>query len=140
MHLEPPHYDGVQALAVEKDAVGVDVELFSGSRDSGIKRWDLRTGELKQSLNNAHKGWVSGMAIYGDVLLSSCRGGVIRLWNIKTCDALAEMRTDTSINDIVTSENRVFTASKYVFILLNVCTLLYSIICNSSLLLLLYVV
>lgn len=112
LNLEPPHYDGVQALAVAKDSVGVDAELFSGSRDSGIKRWDLRNGELKQSLNNAHKGWVSGMAIYGDVLLSSCRGGVIRLWNIKTCDALAEMKTDTSINDITTSENRVFTASK----------------------------
>ncbi|XP_021701205.1 kinesin-like protein KIF21A isoform X2 [Aedes aegypti] len=111
LNLEPPHYDGVQALAVAKDATGVDAELFSGSRDSGIKRWDLRTGELKQSLNNAHKGWVSGMAIYGDILLSSCRGGVIRLWNVKNCDSLAEMKTDQSINDIVTSDNRVFTAS-----------------------------
>ncbi|XP_055550940.1 kinesin-like protein KIF21A isoform X2 [Wyeomyia smithii] len=112
LNLEPPHYDGVQALAVAKDATGVDAELFSGSRDSGIKRWDLRNGELKQSLNNAHKGWVSGMAIYGDILLSSCRGGVIRLWNVKNCDSLAEMKTDQSINDIVTSDNRVFTASK----------------------------
>ncbi|XP_049549454.1 kinesin-like protein KIF21A isoform X4 [Anopheles darlingi] len=111
LHLEPPHYDGVQALAVANDAIGVDAELFSGSRDSGIKRWDLRNGELKQSLNNAHKGWVSGMAIYGDILLSSCRGGVIRLWNIKTCESLAEMKTEQSINDIVTSDNRVFTAS-----------------------------
>ncbi|XP_055600576.1 kinesin-like protein KIF21B isoform X2 [Uranotaenia lowii] len=111
LNLEPPHYDGVQALVVAKDAVGIDAELFSGSRDSGIKRWDLRNGELKQSLNNAHKGWVSGMAIYGDILLSSCRGGVIRLWNVKNCDSLAEMKTDQSINDIVTSDNRVFTAS-----------------------------
>ncbi|XP_055632289.1 kinesin-like protein KIF21B isoform X3 [Toxorhynchites rutilus septentrionalis] len=111
LNLEPPHYDGVQALAVAKDATGVDAELFSGSRDSGIKRWDLRNGELKQSLNNAHKGWVSGMAIYGDILLSSCRGGVIRLWNVKNCDSLAEMKTDQSINDIVTNDNRVFTAS-----------------------------
>ncbi|XP_062546330.1 kinesin-like protein KIF21A isoform X2 [Armigeres subalbatus] len=111
LNLEPPHYDGVQALAVAKDATGVDAELFSGSRDSGIKRWDLRTGELKQSLNNAHKGWVSGMAIYGDILLSSCRSGVIRLWNVKNCDSLAETKTEQSINDIVTSDNRVFTAS-----------------------------
>uniref|UniRef100_A0A1B0EZ17 Uncharacterized protein n=1 Tax=Lutzomyia longipalpis TaxID=7200 RepID=A0A1B0EZ17_LUTLO len=48
LHLEPPHYDGVQALTVANDGVGVDAELFSGSRDTGIKRWDLRTGELKQ--------------------------------------------------------------------------------------------
>lgn len=112
LNLEPPHYDGVQALVVAKDAVGVDAELFSGSRDSGIKRWDLRNGELKQSLNNAHKGWVSGMAIYSDILLSSCRGGIIRLWNIKSCEALAELKTETSINDITCNDNRVFTASK----------------------------
>ncbi|XP_055382078.1 kinesin-like protein KIF21A isoform X2 [Condylostylus longicornis] len=111
LNLEPPHYDGVQALAVAQDALGADAELFSGSRDSGIKRWDLKSGELKQSLNNAHKGWVSGMAISGDVLLSSCRGGIIRLWNVKTCDSLAEMKTESSINDIVASGQRVFTAS-----------------------------
>lgn len=48
LHLEPPHYDGVQALVVAKNSVGADAELFSGSRDTGIKRWDLRNGELKQ--------------------------------------------------------------------------------------------
>lgn len=52
------------------------------------------------------------MAISGDVLLSCCRGGVIRLWNVKTCDALSEMKTDSSMNDIVTTDNKVFTASK----------------------------
>lgn len=48
LHLEPPHYDGVQSLAVTNNALGADAALFSGSRDSGIKRWDLRNGELKQ--------------------------------------------------------------------------------------------
>lgn len=48
LHLEPPHYDGVQALVVAKNSLGADAELFSGSRDTGIKRWDLRNGELKQ--------------------------------------------------------------------------------------------
>ncbi|XP_059619317.1 kinesin-like protein KIF21B isoform X1 [Phlebotomus argentipes] len=111
LHLEPPHYDGVQALTVANDGIGVDAELFSGSRDTGIKRWDLRTGELKQSLNNAHKGWVSGMAICGDVLLSSCRGGIVRLWSVRTCDSLAEMKTDSPINDIVVADQRIYTAS-----------------------------
>lgn len=112
LNLEPPHYDGVQALTVSRGSVGVDAELFSGSRDSGIKRWDLRNGELKQSMNNAHKGWVSGMTIYSDILLSACRGGLIRLWNVKTFDALAEMKTEASINDITSIDNRIFTASK----------------------------
>ncbi|XP_055684227.1 kinesin-like protein KIF21A isoform X1 [Lutzomyia longipalpis] len=111
LHLEPPHYDGVQALTVANDGVGVDAELFSGSRDTGIKRWDLRTGELKQSLNNAHKGWVSGMAICGDVLLSGCRGGIVRLWSVRTCDSLAEMKTDSPINDIIVADQRIYTAS-----------------------------
>lgn len=48
LHLEPPHYDGVQSLVVTNNALGADAALFSGSRDSGIKRWDLRNGELKQ--------------------------------------------------------------------------------------------
>lgn len=52
LHLEPPHYDGVQALVVAKNSLGADVELFSGSRDTGIKRWDLRNGELKQVCNS----------------------------------------------------------------------------------------
>lgn len=35
LHLEPPHYDGVQCLALSEDT------LFSGSRDTSIKRWHL---------------------------------------------------------------------------------------------------
>lgn len=112
LNLEPPHYDGVQALVVAKGAIGVDAELFSGSRDSGIKRWDLRNSELKQSMNNAHKGWVSGLTIHSDILLSACRGGLIKLWNVKTFEALAELKTDGSITDITSTDSRIFTASK----------------------------
>ncbi|CAN8028781.1 unnamed protein product [Ixodes persulcatus] len=35
MNLEPPHYDGIQSLALCNDY------LFSGSRDYCIKKWDL---------------------------------------------------------------------------------------------------
>lgn len=38
--LEPPHYDGVQTLALR------DNILFSGSRDYVIKKWDLDAREL----------------------------------------------------------------------------------------------
>ncbi|XP_031616973.1 kinesin-like protein KIF21A isoform X2 [Contarinia nasturtii] len=111
LHLEPPHYDGVQALVVAKNSLGADAELFSGSRDTGIKRWDLRNGELKQSLNNAHKGWVSGMTISDDILLSACRGGIIRLWNVNTCESIADMKTDSAINDIVCNRQLIYTAA-----------------------------
>lgn len=48
-NLEPPHYDGVQSLAVDDvNAIGRQVKLFSGSRDSGIKRWSLVNGDLEK--------------------------------------------------------------------------------------------
>lgn len=38
--LEPPHYDGIEALIISGD------NLFSGSRDNGIKKWDLSRKDL----------------------------------------------------------------------------------------------
>jgi hypothetical protein len=42
MNLNPPHYDGIQSLAIRGDV------LFSGSRDMCIKKWDLSKPELIQ--------------------------------------------------------------------------------------------
>ena len=41
-NFEPPHYDGIECLCVQGDV------LFSGSRDNGIKKWDLDQQELTQ--------------------------------------------------------------------------------------------
>lgn len=41
-NFEPPHYDGIECLAIQGDV------LFSGSRDNGIKKWDLEQQELSQ--------------------------------------------------------------------------------------------
>ncbi|MGH0189533.1 UNVERIFIED_CONTAM: hypothetical protein FKN15_034558, partial [Acipenser sinensis] len=41
-NFEPPHYDGIECLAIQGDI------LFSGSRDNGIKKWDLEQQELLQ--------------------------------------------------------------------------------------------
>lgn len=41
-NLEPPHYDGIQSLALQGHS------LFSGSRDMCIKKWDLTNRQLKQ--------------------------------------------------------------------------------------------
>lgn len=40
VNLEPPHYDGIQTLAIRNQI------LFSGSRDYAIKKWDLDKQEL----------------------------------------------------------------------------------------------
>nr|XP_024645010.1 kinesin-like protein KIF21A [Macaca nemestrina] len=49
-NFEPPHYDGIEALTIQGD------NLFSGSRDNGIKKWDLTQKDLLQQVPNAHKG------------------------------------------------------------------------------------
>ena len=41
-NLEPPHYDGIQSLCLMGDL------LFSGSRDTCIKKWDLSEHELNK--------------------------------------------------------------------------------------------
>lgn len=48
-NFEPPHYDGIECLAIQGDI------LFSGSRDNGIKKWDLERQELIQVGEGAGK-------------------------------------------------------------------------------------
>lgn len=47
-NFEPPHYDGIECLAIQGDV------LFSGSRDNGIKKWDLEQQELLQVRREAY--------------------------------------------------------------------------------------
>lgn len=47
VNLEPPHYDGIQTLALRNQM------LFSGSRDYAIKKWDLDKQELV-TVSNSH--------------------------------------------------------------------------------------
>ncbi|KAG8510366.1 LOW QUALITY PROTEIN: Kinesin-like protein KIF21A, partial [Galemys pyrenaicus] len=105
---EPPHYDGIEALAMHGDS------LFSGSRDNGIKKWDLAQKGLLQQVPNAHKDWVCALGVLPGLpaLLSGCRGGVLKLWNVDSCLPLGEMRAhDSPINAICVNATHVFTAS-----------------------------
>ncbi|GFO28015.1 kinesin-like protein kif21a [Plakobranchus ocellatus] len=85
-NLEPPHYDGIQSLALQGST------LFSGSRDMCIKKWDLDTKQLKHSINAAHKDWVCALDFLPgtDTLVSGCRGGFLKLWQADTCSSLGE--------------------------------------------------
>ncbi|KAJ0182300.1 hypothetical protein K1T71_001669 [Dendrolimus kikuchii] len=77
--LEPPHYDGVQALALSEDG------LYSASRDTSLKRWSLNDNSLTHSVMNAHKGWVTGVCVIGDdneQLVATCgRDASLRVWS-----------------------------------------------------------
>ncbi|KAM5334061.1 kinesin-like protein KIF21A isoform 10-T10 [Glossophaga mutica] len=107
-NFEPPHYDGIEALTIQGD------NLFSGSRDNGIKKWDLAQKDLLQQVPNAHKDWVCalGVAPGHPVLLSGCRGGILKLWNVDTFVPVGEMKGhDSPINAICVNSTHIFTAS-----------------------------
>ncbi|TPP66401.1 Kinesin protein [Fasciola gigantica] len=107
--LEPPHYDGIESLALHGNI------LFSGSRDAAIKKWNLaRDGRQEVMLAQAHKDWVQGLAVTGDgkTLISGCRGGHLKVWNVEDCMCLGEMPNahDGAVNAVRTCGDRVFTA------------------------------
>ncbi|XP_013361404.1 PREDICTED: kinesin-like protein KIF21A [Chinchilla lanigera] len=107
-NFEPPHYDGIEALTIQGDS------LFSGSRDNGIKKWDIAQKDLLQQVPNAHKDWVCalGMVPGHPVLLSGCRGGILKLWNMDTCVPIGEMKGhDSPINAVCVNSTHMFTAA-----------------------------
>uniref|UniRef100_A0A8C1WP77 Kinesin family member 21A n=1 Tax=Cyprinus carpio TaxID=7962 RepID=A0A8C1WP77_CYPCA len=107
-NFEPPHYDGIESLVVQGDC------LFSGSRDNGIKKWDLTRKDLQQQVPNAHRDWVCALGVVpaSPMLLSGCRGGVLKLWHTDTLSPLGELRGHESpINSISTNSSCLFTAS-----------------------------
>uniref|UniRef100_A0A8C9WCT3 Kinesin family member 21B n=1 Tax=Scleropages formosus TaxID=113540 RepID=A0A8C9WCT3_SCLFO len=107
-NFEPPHYDGIECLATQGEV------LFSGSRDNGIKKWDLEQQELIQQIPNAHKDWVCALAYVPGrpMLLSACRGGMLKVWNVDNFTPLGEIKGhDSPINAICTNSKHIFTAS-----------------------------
>uniref|UniRef100_A0A670JF76 Kinesin family member 21B n=1 Tax=Podarcis muralis TaxID=64176 RepID=A0A670JF76_PODMU len=108
-NFEPPHYDGIECLAIQGDV------LFSGSRDNGIKKWDLDQQELIQQIPNAHKDWVCALAFVPSrpMLLSACRGGTVKVWNVDNFTPVGDIKGhDSPINAICTNSKHIFTASR----------------------------
>ncbi|XP_058163771.1 kinesin-like protein KIF21A isoform X3 [Dasypus novemcinctus] len=107
-NFEPPHYDGIEALTIQGD------NLFSGSRDNGIKKWDLAQKDLLQQVPNAHKDWVCALGVVPGhpALLSGCRGGILKLWNVDTLAPGGEMKGhDCPVNAICVNSTHIFTAA-----------------------------
>ncbi|XP_070709708.1 kinesin-like protein KIF21A isoform X2 [Pempheris klunzingeri] len=103
----PAHQDGVESLAVHGDV------FYSGSRDYYIKKWDLASKQLLQSVS-APADWVSALGVVpgSAVLLSGCRGGLLRLWHAESLAPLGEIRGhDSPINGLATNSSQLFTAS-----------------------------
>ncbi|KAJ8258061.1 hypothetical protein GJAV_G00192740 [Gymnothorax javanicus] len=107
-NFEPPHYDGIECLAIQGRV------LFSGSRDNGIKKWDLEQQELIQQIPNAHRDWVCALAHVPNrpLLLSGCRAGMLKVWNVDNFTPVGEVKGhDSPINAICTNSRQIFTAS-----------------------------
>ncbi|KAM8976688.1 kinesin-like protein KIF21B isoform 2-T2 [Pelodytes ibericus] len=107
-NLEPPHYDGIECLAVHN---GI---LCSGSRDNGIKKWDLQQHELTQQVPNAHRDWVCALGFVPGrpMMLSGCRGGILKVWNMENFTPIGEVKGHESpINAMCANSRHVFTAS-----------------------------
>ncbi|XP_054481005.1 kinesin-like protein KIF21A [Anoplopoma fimbria] len=109
---DPAHQDGVESLAVHGDV------FYSGSRDYHIKKWDLGSKRLLQQSVSAQADWVSALGVMpgqwpgSPVLLSGCRGGLLRLWHADSLAPLGEVRGhDSPINGLATNSSQLFTAS-----------------------------
>lgn len=65
-NFEPPHYDGIECLAIQGDI------LFSGSRDNGIKKWDLEQQELIQVWRETYSRGPRGNVGQRSIATGSC--------------------------------------------------------------------
>lgn len=68
-----------------------------------------------QQVPNAHRDWVCALGVVpaSPVLLSGCRGGVLKLWHTDTLGTLGEVKGHESpINSISTNSSHLFTASE----------------------------
>ncbi|XP_016107887.1 kinesin-like protein KIF21A [Sinocyclocheilus grahami] len=107
-HFDPSHQDGLEALAIHGE------KLFTAARDSCIKKWDFICKQLQEQVERAHSDLLSSLAVVpgSSAVMSGCKGGLLKFWHTDTLRALGEIRGhDSSVNDICTNNNQLFTAS-----------------------------
>uniref|UniRef100_A0A3Q3AHY7 Kinesin family member 21A n=1 Tax=Kryptolebias marmoratus TaxID=37003 RepID=A0A3Q3AHY7_KRYMA len=104
---EPSHQDSVESLALRGEV------FYSSSRDFDIRKWDVASKRLLQSVS-AQTDWVSALGVVpgSPVLLTGCRGGLLRLWHADSLASLGEVQGhDSPINGLASNGNQLFTAS-----------------------------
>ncbi|XP_076860871.1 kinesin-like protein KIF21A isoform X3 [Brachyhypopomus gauderio] len=106
---EPAHQDSVESLITLGDSA------YSVGRDLCIKRWDLSRKLLQRQVDKVHSDCVSALALVpaSRVLLSACRGGLLKVWHSETLRPLGELRGhDGAINGLSANSTHLFTASE----------------------------
>jgi len=67
-------------------------------------------------INKAHDDWVTGLVLNpgSNHLLSCCRGGLLKVWNIDNCSLVGDVHAHNSpVNALATNSKLLFAASKY---------------------------
>jgi kinesin family protein 4/21/27 len=67
-----------------------------------------------RSINNAHKDWITGLSFLpgSQTVVSGCRSGILKLWNVETCAPVGEMKAHNStINTVAVNNSHIFTGS-----------------------------
>uniref|UniRef100_A0A8D2CE30 Kinesin motor domain-containing protein n=1 Tax=Sus scrofa TaxID=9823 RepID=A0A8D2CE30_PIG len=96
------HIGPVMCLTVTQTASQHDL-VVTGSKDHYVKQ-----------IPTAHKDWVCALAFVPGrpMLLSACRAGVIKVWNVDNFTPIGEIKGhDSPINAICTNARHIFTAS-----------------------------
>jgi hypothetical protein len=90
------HDDYITCLATSPDN---DNLLFSGSRDSTVKCWDLRGSTARATvMKGGHECTISSIAVARDVVLSAGLDGHVCLWDVrKLADPLGRLEFDAPI-------------------------------------------
>jgi len=110
--LNPPHYDGIESLLIK------DTHLYSGSRDTCIKKWDLASEKMLCTAANAHGNWITGLSnlpssLKTDCVISSSRDGSVKIWDKDLRELYkADLAPgiSTSVDSICVNSQLLFTA------------------------------
>ncbi|XP_030630705.1 CMT1A duplicated region transcript 1 protein [Chanos chanos] len=63
-------------------------QLVSGAKDCKVKVWNLLTGQCHEHLRFKHHNPVTCVKIDKALVLSSCEGGMIKMWGMETASLL----------------------------------------------------
>lgn len=81
-------------------------ELWAGSRDGNLRRWNVLSGQVVQQLSHGSAVLAVALRPDGQRLASAGDNGTTRLWNLQNGQVVAELRGDIRLKNAVAAWNR----------------------------------
>lgn len=69
--------------------------LFTGSKDSSVREWNLATGSVERVFEDVHMGSVLSLCVNGDYLATGGSDSQVRVWNIRDGSLVASVSEHT---------------------------------------------